>query len=450
MSMAMPSNPPADCGRPACTEPETGSYFVSTYPPFSTWTPDRCTAVYDWLQNPPDESTVAALGLYVHIPFCAQRCLYCYYLSYADRSADGMDEYVDRVIQEFSLYRAAPALCARDFSFVYFGGGTPSLLTERQIARLLEGLPTGRPGSHLDEATFECAPKSVTAPKLRILRDWGITRISMGIQELNDDVLRSNGRIHLVNDAIRAYDQIRQAGFDLVNLDLIAGLPGQTDASFLSSLDRVIALQPDCVTIYLLEIPHNTPLFRQLQAEKREAPPASWDVRRARAARGFERLEAAGYALRSGYTAVRDPRRHRFIYQDLQYRGADLLGIGTSAFSFLDGIHAQNLSSREDYSARLAGRSLPLGRAYVLTEEERLIREFILQLKLGSVDAAYFQAKFGVDIRVRFAQPLSRLQSDGLLRLDDRGAQLTRIGLLQVDRLLSAFYLPMHQGVRYS
>ncbi len=440
----------AACTNPICSEPDTGNYFVSTYPPFSTWTADQIPAVQQWLETPASSARNTPLGLYVHIPFCIRRCHYCYYLSYANRSADDMDDYVDCVLQEFSLYRAAPAFSKRELSFAYFGGGTPSLLSEPQLVRFLTGIQNLWPWRYVEEATFECAPQSVTAPKLRLLHDMGITRISLGVQDLNDEVLRMSGRVHLVEDVMRAHDAIRHVGFDVVNLDMIAGLSGQTDTSFLSSIERAIEMLPDCVTIYPLEIPHNTPLYRLLQAEIREVRPASWELKRARLASAFERLEAAGYTLRSAYAAVKDPRQHLFIYQDLQYQGADLLGIGASAFSYLGGIHSQNLSSLEEYNARLCAQSLPLSRAYVLTDEERLIREFILHLKLGSADVEYFRTKFNTDIREQFAEPLAYLQSNGWLSMDDQSVHMTRQGLLHVDRLLSAFYLPRHQRLRYT
>ena len=434
----------------AGAEAPTGNYFVSTYPPFSAWTANQISAARQWLETAAASSQDTPLGLYVHIPFCIRRCHYCYYLSYANRSADDMDDYVDCVHKELALYRTAPALGKRELSFAYFGGGTPSLLSESQLARLFESLQSLFPWHDVEEATFECAPQSVTAPKLRLLHDMGITRISLGIQDLNDNILRLSGRVHLVEDVMRAYDVIRHVGFDVVNLDMIAGLSGQTEMSFLSSIKRVIEMQPDCVTIYPLEIPHNTPLYRRLQTEVVGEQPASWEMKRVCLAKCFELLEANGYTLRSAYTAVKNPRQHRFIYQDAQYQGADLLGIGASAFTYLGGIHSQNLSSLEEYSARLRDRSLPLSRAYVLTDEERLIREFILHLKLGSAPVEYFCRKFNTGIREFFAGPLASLAANGWLSIDSQGVHMTRQGLLRVDRLLSAFYLPQHNARRYT
>jgi len=434
----------------ACDEPLEGNYFVSTYPPFSAWTRAALPEVHRLLQAPAAARQDEPLGLYVHVPFCVKRCDYCYYLSYADKSAADIDAYVDAVLAEAQLYRRTAALAERTPTFVYFGGGTPSLLSAREIERLLRGLQHVFPWARVQEATFECAPQSVTQAKLRRLRELGVTRISLGVQELDDDVLRLNGRVHLVRHVERAWEAIRRVGFDVVNLDLIVGLVGQTEATFSRSLDRVIGMQPECVTIYQLEIPLNTPLYRALHAGALPQAPANWDIKRARLGRGLAALEQAGYTVRSAYAAVRDPRRHRFVYQDEQYRGADLLGIGVASFSYLAGLHFQNVTALDAYLTLVRQGQFPLGRAYALTDDERLTREFVLQLKLGVADAAYFHASFGTDISQRFAEPLRELTQRGWLTVDAGGVRTTREGLLRVDRLLSAFYPAHHRGIRYT
>jgi oxygen-independent coproporphyrinogen-3 oxidase len=173
-------------------------------------------------------------------------------------------------------------------------------------------------------------------------------------------------------------------------------------------------------------------------------------VKRERLKEGFARLEAAGYTLRSAYTAVRDPARHHFIYQDEQYRGADLLGLGASAFSCLDGINQQNVTTLDVYLERLAAGQLPLWRAYPMNDRERLVREVVLQMKLGGLDAACFRKKFGVEVLDQFAAALGRFAAAGWVTQQPDGARLTREGLLRVDRLLPELYLPEHRGSRYS
>jgi oxygen-independent coproporphyrinogen-3 oxidase len=438
-------------GGPACAsgEPLEGNYFVSTYPPFSTWSSEDVPEVDRVLATPPAAFGVP-LGLYVHIPFCVKRCDYCYYLSYTDKSAEQIDVYADALLRELKAYRERPLLADREPAFVYFGGGTPSLLSGSSIARLLAGLQRVFPWTSAQEVTFECAPQTVTPAKMRTLNDAGVTRVSLGIQQFNDVVLKTNGRVHLVRDIEQAWPAIREVGFDVVNVDLMVGMLGETDETFFDSLERVIALAPDSVTIYLLEIPLNTPLYCALSAGALLEPPPGWEVKRARLKRAFARFEQCGYAVRSAYAAVRDPQRHRFVYQDEQYHGADLLGIGAASFSYLNGVHYQNAASFDGYMAAVREGDLPISRAHALSDEERLVREFVLQLKLGAVDAGKFQSRFGVDVLRRFEEPLRSFADEGWLAVEGGSINLTRDGLVRVDRMLPSFYLPEHQGLRYT
>lgn len=446
-----------DCSKGACGEsigsdaPESpfGSYFVSTYPPFSQWSPDEVPLAESLLARKP-EATDVPLGLYVHVPFCAQRCDYCYYLSYADKTKNQHRDYVGALLGELALYRRTPAFADRSLGFVYFGGGTPSLLDETSLRSLLTSSAELFSWRSAEEVTFECAPRSATATKLSILRDAGVTRLSLGVQTLDDDVLRLNRRVHLRNDVERAYERIRRVGFRVVNLDLIVGLPGESGASVDRSLEDVIAMSPESITIYQLEIPQNTPLFRSTRDAEPSSAIPSWPLKRARLGRCFARLEAAGYSIRSAYTAVRDPVGHRFVYQDAQYHGADLLGIGASAFSYLAGVHHQNRTDFAAYVETVSKGEFPILRARGLNDEERLIREFVLQLKLGWVDASYFAGKFGVDVVKHFENPLRQCAESGWLMIDAAGVRATRIGLIRIDRLLTEFYLPRHRHVRYS
>ena len=206
-----------------CEEPLAGNYFVSTYPPFSTWSPGGVAEASRMLDNASTSHADTPQGLYVHIPFCEERCQYCYYLSYANKSPEQIDEYLDALIEESELYRQAPALAGRDLSFVYFGGGTPSLLSEPTLVRLMDHMRSIFPWTSAQEVSFECAPKSVSERKLRLLKDCGVTRLSMGVQSLDDDILRQNGRIHLASDVEQAFASAAKVGFPIINIDLIVG-----------------------------------------------------------------------------------------------------------------------------------------------------------------------------------------------------------------------------------
>jgi oxygen-independent coproporphyrinogen-3 oxidase len=447
--MTTPTESAADCLGCETPEPSEGNYFVSSYPPFSCWNKEQLDRVPAVFEKPCADAAEVPLGLYLHVPFCAERCHYCYYRSYARPTHEQTDHYIDVLLDELATYARMPAVTDRPVDFVYFGGGTPSLLAARQIQKLFDGVKELFSFDSTREVTFECAPQSATPDRLRVLRDVGVTRISMGVQQLDDEVLRKSGRIHRVENVLRAWERVNAIGFPVVNLDLMVGLVGETEESFFGSLERIIAMCPPSVTIYLLEIPPNTPLFHALQEHQIEQPPAPWDVKRERMRRAFEQLEHSGYAIRSAYAAVRDPDTCRFVYQDAQYHGADLLGLGVSSFSYFDGVHYQNQASLDRYLQSVSEHGHARARAYGLADDERMVREFILQLKLGGASAACFQKKFGVNVAEHFAAPLSDCETRGWLKVDDSGVTLTRDGLLRVDRLIPAFYLPRHRDKTY-
>jgi oxygen-independent coproporphyrinogen-3 oxidase len=204
------------------------------------------------------------------------------------------------------------------------------------------------------------------------------------------------------------------------------------------------------VTIYQMEVPYNTTLYQRMKDSHADsAPVADWDTKRRWTDEAFRALEEAGYRVGSAYTAQRGEKT-RFVYRDELWRGADLLGLGVSSFSHVGGVHFQNEHEFEDYLARVARGELPHGRAYALADEERLIREFVLQMKLGRVERAYFRRKFGVDPVERFAEPLAAHRAAGWLTWTDAEIRTTRAGLLRVDSLLWAFFLEQHRGSRYA
>ena len=428
-------------------EPAAGNYFVAAYPPFSAWDSAQVPALHEAVAQP---KSAAPLGLYVHLPFCKKKCDYCYYLSYIAQPAAVVDRYLDAVVREMELYAAQPGVKGRPVSFAYFGGGTPSTLSSAQVHRLGDGLRRALPWDGIEEVTFECAPRSVRREFLESLREMGVTRVSMGVQSFDNELLRLNGRVHLAEDVSRAYSLIREADFGWVNLDLMCGLLGETEEKWLESVRRVIELEPDSVTIYQTEIPHNTQLYRDLQGGTLPAASISWDLKRARLDEGFRDLERAGYTVVSAYNAVKDPRRHRFLYQDYLWRGADMLGLGVAAFGYFGGVHAQNKSILEQYEAAVERGELPVKRGCKLSAHDQLVREFVLLLKLGEVLNAPFRKRFGVDIANEFAGPLHACAAEGWLTVSDEGVRLTRRGLLRVDRLLPRFYDSRFQDVRYT
>ena len=393
------------------------------------------------------------LGLYLHIPFCRKRCHFCYFRVYTDKNAQEVGHYLDVLAREWELYGQLPAIAGRDLNFVYFGGGTPSFLSTQQLEGLVKRLTAVAPWNQAEEITFECEPGTLTESKLATIRRLGVTRLSLGVENFDDHILEINGRAHRSPEIGQAYRYARALDFPQINIDLIAGMLGETDANWRVSVEKTLELEPDSVTIYQMELPFNTTISRDLLkgTAKFGDPVAAWATKRRWVEEAFAAFEQAGYHVRSAYTVVKDPTRKRFVYTDRLWQGADMAGLGVASFGHVNGVHLQNLDTWETYSAAIERGEIPLNRAYRPTHEERMIRELVLQLKFGSVRPAYFTNKYGVNILQRFAAQFAALVADGDLKeAGEQTVSLTRQGLLRVDALLPRFFLPQHAGIRYT
>jgi oxygen-independent coproporphyrinogen-3 oxidase len=443
---------PESASGAAAEQTEVGSYFVANYPPFSVWTKEAVEAQARPALASQSEPGVP-LGLYLHIPFCRKRCHFCYFRVYTDKNAKDVAHYIDTLVREWELYQAQAATAGRPLDFVYFGGGTPSFLSTQQLESLVGRLGALTPWTNAEEITFECEPGTLTGGKLEAIRGMGVTRLSLGIENFDDRILEINGRAHRSAEIFTAYDKARSLGFPQVNIDLIAGMLGETDANWGECVRRTLELSPDSITIYQMELPFNTTISRDLLRGTHQfsEPVADWATKRRWVAEAFVALEAAGYHVGSAYTAVKDPSRTHFVYRDRLWQGADLVGLGVASFGHVNGVHLQNLDTWETYGTAVGSGELPWSRAYRPSHEERAIRELVLQLKRGEVRPAYFRDKYDVDVLERWKTPLASLRAEGYVRQADAElVALSREGLLRVDVLLWQFFLPEHRGIRYT
>ena len=442
----------ADTHGAAVAEPEIGSYFVANYPPFSVWTREAVAA--DALPALDSAPARVPLGLYLHIPFCRKRCHFCYFRVYTDKNAQQVERYLQWLGTEWELLRAQRALAGRPLDFVYFGGGTPSFLSTRQLDSLVTKLSATASWSGAEEITFECEPGTLTEPKLAAIRGAGVTRLSLGVENYDSRILELNGRAHRGPEIDRSYQFARSIGFPQINIDLIAGMLGETDENWRACIARTLELEPDSVTIYQMELPFNTTISADLMQGTGQFPEriADWDTRRRWVREAFEAFERAGYSIGSAYTAVKDPARTKFSYRDRLWEGADLVGLGVASFGHVNGVHLQNFDKWDAYGEALDRGELPLGRAYRPTAEERLIRELVLQLKRGAIRSRVFSARSSASTSERDSRRSGEsLDGDGYLAQNDESrVALTREGLLRVDMLLGRFFLPQHVGVRYT
>src|SRR6478672_11115834 len=390
---------------------EVGSYFVANYPPFSVWSNKYATDLLAALDSPPKPDT--KLGLYLHIPFCRKRCKFCYFRVYTDKNADEVETYLDALSREIHLYAGREGFGGRQFEFVYFGGGTPSFLSNAQLPRLIERINEKWTWNAAKEVTFECEPGTLKESKLQTIKEIGVTRLSLGVEHFDDEILSSNGRAHKSPEIERAYRWARDVGFPQINIDLIAGMLGETEDKWKSAV-------------------------------------ASWDQKRAWVDYAFKQFEQHGYVVSSAYTVVKPERHAGFVYRDSLWHGADLVGTGVASFGHFQGVHYQNFDRWEEYIAKIDAGELPINRALPINNHQRLIREMILQLKTGKIDAGYFRKKFGTEIAHEFGGAWASLIDEGFVTVDGDAVQVTRKGLLQVDTLLPRFFEPEHRGIRYT
>ncbi len=429
-----------------------GNYFIANYPPFSFWTGADVPRALDALNRAPKPGT--PLGLYLHIPFCRKRCKFCYFRVYTDKNAKDVSVYLNAILKEVELLAATPSVGGRQLDYVYFGGGTPSYLSADQLKGLMTSLKEIMPWDQAREVAFECEPGTLQRHKLEALKEMGVTRLSLGVENFNPEILQYNGRAHLEDEVYRAYGWAREIGFDQINIDLIAGMVGEDWDNWKSCIAKTLVMSPESVTIYQMELPYNTTFSKELKMAGENHTPemaiADWPTKRAWVAYAFDEFVKAGYEISSAYTVVKNKATTQFVYRDALWTGADMFGTGVASFGHVNGVHIQNVDTWEAYIAKLDAGEIPIGRALPVNDREQLIREMILQLKTGHLERDYFQSKFAVNITDEFRSGYEKLEGEGLLKVTPRGVDVTPSGLLQIDRHLPTFFDPQHITARYT
>jgi oxygen-independent coproporphyrinogen-3 oxidase len=368
-------------------------------------------------------------AVYVHLPFCPYICPYCDFAKWpyaADRAAD----YLAALEAEIA---AAPAVRG---TTVFFGGGTPNTYAAATIARLIEGV-RARFGLAADaEISCEINPDLERCNELDALRDAGITRLSIGVQSFDRAELRVLGRRHDAADVATVVDRARRAGFRNVSIDLMFGVPGQTDASWSDSLDRAFALGIDHLSTYGLTIEDGTPYARWFEREpgaffddEREARLYARAIERAAAA-GFEHYEISNFA-RPGY---------RCAHNENYWRNGSYLGLGVGAASYLEGVRSTNTRDLDEYCrAALAGSVIP-GEREKLVGDERTGEATMLALRtLEGVDVGEFQRRYDIDFHQRYGSVIAELTAAGMLRSSAERVQLTERGRFLANDVCGAF-----------
>jgi oxygen-independent coproporphyrinogen-3 oxidase len=384
-----------------------------------------------------------SLGLYIHIPFCAAKCVYCDFNSYAGRE-HLIPAYVGALLQEVRLWSDVAG--RRSVQTLYFGGGTPSLVPLEKLDAVMRALHDAFAVQDDAEVSLEANPGTVDERYLRGLRGLRFDRLSLGIQSFDDRELQALGRIHSADDAREACRAARAAGFDNVNLDLIFGLPGQRLADWRPSLEEALRLRPEHLSLYTLTVAEGTPLARDVAQgcvpapdPDRQADMYLWAEDHLAAA-GYDHYELSNWAL-PGHRC-----RHNLAYwENLEY-----LGLGAGAHSHLDGRRFANVAGPEDYVALMedAGASGVSGQAHMpqlvaletVDKALAMADTLIMGLRLtDGVSLSAFRERFGTDLTERYGEKLPDLLRAGLLEVTDGRLRLTRRGRLLGNEVFQRF-----------
>jgi oxygen-independent coproporphyrinogen-3 oxidase len=313
-----------------------------------------------------------ASGIYIHIPFCHARCGYCDFVTFTGREAQ-IDDYVYQLCEEIKLAAVAGGQSLPPVSTVFFGGGTPSVLEAIQVSRILETLKQNYALEENAEITLEANPESVSLIKAEGWRQSGVTRISLGLQVMDDVLLKTLGRLHNVDQFKEAYRAVRAAGFDNVNIDLIYGLPQQDQNSWQQTLEATVALNPEHLSIYSLTVEEHTPFAA-------EGIKVNDDVQGEMYAWSRKYLKAQGY---DQYEISNFAKAGRVCHHNLLYwRQHDYVGLGVGAVGCVDGLRWQNQKTLQAYEADIQNRRLPRMSEEKLDAATRKFENLMLGLRL--------------------------------------------------------------------
>ena len=372
-------------------------------------------------------------GIYIHIPFCKSRCSYCDFATglYQTELAE---RYVQALIVDLQTTRVDELL--RGVDTIYFGGGTPSMLSPNQLERILASVRSRFQIDPEAEVTIEINPGSVTKTKLKQFRGLGINRASFGAQTFNDADLARLGRSHDSSDTLRTFEYLRDSGFDNISFDLIAGLPGQAMDQWQDNVDRSLGLRPEHLSFYLLEVHSNTPLAQHIERgiqpkpdEDLAAEMYKWMLERACDA-GYEHYEISNLCL-PGFES-----RHNKKY----WTGDAYYGFGCSAHSFDgDGLRWANERDVSAYVKAIENKQTPIVEQAQLSDNELRAEAVFLGMRLmRGVDIREYRQLFGVDLRAEHNEDLNRFFEAGLIEFEGDVLRLTRAGALMSNEVFAA------------
>lgn len=394
--------------------------FIITYPMFRYWQKD---AVEEGLKPQP-------LNVYIHMPYCIQRCAYCWFktTTLKENRLKEIDRYVSAVCKELEIAARHFDLQKRPVETVYFGGGTPSLMTEDNIERLFDTLRANYTLAD-PQITFEGEPVTLTDRKAAVLQRNKVNRISLGIQSFKEEIVFQTGRQDTEEEAFRAIELAKSTGAD-VNIDLISGLAGETHETWAYSVRRALEADVHNITIYKLELYANTPYYSAEKSKEISLPSDELELEFIRYALG--ELKKHDYRPVNTFTftkgGVYDQKHTRS-----KWLGNDNYAAGVSAFGSIGRYNFQNMNDIHGYIETVERGELPAFRGYNCTTFDLMVRDVVMGIKLVDLNHRRFRDKHGVDLLKVCEGELAQLEEDGFLTVGDENITLTDEGILFGD-----------------
>jgi oxygen-independent coproporphyrinogen-3 oxidase len=360
-----------------------------------------------------------------------------------------MDRYLEAVFKEIDSYGQRSELRDRLVDTIYFGGGTPTTLSEEELRELASRLRANFNISPQVEWTSESEPGTLSEEKVATLREIGVTRLSMGVQTMDDDLLRKNGRSHSSDGVYRALGWARDNDFPVINLDLMSGILDETLETWDASLQKFIDLDIEHISIYRMEVYKNTLLYAAGYTGPGVGGIPTNEEELEMWLHAVEKLEGAGYTQTTGHSFVRGLEHDHVQRNTLWGAAGELLGMGVSSYSYLNGTVFQNTSDWGTYVGKITHGETAVARGLRLNSRQRMAREVILGLKMLSLDRRFFRHRHGLDVLDLWGPQVEALRSDGLLEVTDEAITITRRARPYVDVVCSVFYLAEHSEWKF-
>lgn len=361
------------------------------------------------------------LGIYVHIPFCKQKCSYCDFISYCDKN-DLIEKYIKALKQEIEN----SSVNEYEISTIYIGGGTPSYIESKYISEILKTIKQKYNISRNVEITIEVNPGTATKEKLRDYVEAEINRISIGLQSCNNNLLKMIGRIHTYEEFLSTYKLAREVGFKNINVDLMIGLPNQTLDDVKKSLEEISKLNPEHISVYSLIVEEGTPIEKKIANGQLKLPNEElereeyWEVKKFLESLGYKHYEISNFA-KTGY----ESKHNLNCWEQKEY-----LGFGAAAHSYMKKTRYSNTENIEKYiNQEMQSKQLHMVHE-VQKEEEQKKEYMLLELrKIDGVQISSFKNKFGCNPIMEFKNELNKLTQEGLIEIDLDQIKLTEKGI---------------------